>query len=341
MIEQAIFSCIGFLVAALLAVAAAPAISRRALRLAEARARLLAPLTEAQAIAERDALRAQHAVDLLRLEQRLSAAEDVAARRQIEIGRHANRIVALEDVSAERAAEIAAQREELGALQREVRELCGELGAVQIELRDLTFQRDASDAEAAAAQASRLDLETLVDQNRTTIATLETRVAGLEIRLADSERAASAAAKTAEAERARLSAALAERDGELGERDAANRDHADQLSALATAQAIVDGALHAERAESGSEVDRLRAGPAEASPNGGAASDQALRKAIARLGRDMARLNGKARGAEAEPSNLVNFDRRDAHAHPAGSSEATHSAPAGKIRQGQPMAPER
>jgi hypothetical protein len=95
LIEQAIFSCIGFLLAALLAVAAAPGITRRARRLAEARARLLAPLTEAQAIAERDALRAQHAVDQLRLEQRLSEVEDLAARRQIEIGRQSSRIVGL------------------------------------------------------------------------------------------------------------------------------------------------------------------------------------------------------------------------------------------------------
>ena len=372
MIEQAIFSCIGFLVAALLALAAAPAISRRARRLAEARARLQAPLTEAQAIAERDALRAQHAVDQVRLEQRLSAAEEVAGRRWIEIGRQASRIVALEEVVGADAAEIAARREELEALEREARELRGQLGAVQLAVRDAMFQRDSSDTAFAAAEARRLDLETLADQNRTMIATLETRASTLEIRLADSERAALAAAKSAEAERARLSAALgeaeallsrseaareeallengrqlariAERDAALREVETVKRDLADQLSLLAAAHAIAEGALRVERAERAElqrEADELRARPAEASPGRRAAGDQALRDAIARLGRDIAHLNGKARGAEEEPSNLVSFDRRDAPAHPAASSETMHSPPAGKIRQRQPMAPER
>ncbi len=407
MIEQAIFSCIGFLVAALLALAAAPAITRRARRLAEARARLQAPMTEAQAIAERDALRAQHAVDQLRLEQRLSAVEEVVARRWIEIGRQASRIVALGEVAAERAAEIAAQREELGALEREARELGAQLGAAQIALRDLTFQRDSSAAAFAAAEARRLDLETLADRNRVTIATLQTRASTLEVRLADSERAASTGAKSAEAERARLGAALdertaaanrlgadldaasaqgarfaadlaatrarlgeaqallsrsdaareeavlesgrqfariAERDAALGEVEAAKRDLADRLKLLAAAHAIVEGALRAERAERAElqrEADEPRARPAEASPGGRAAGDSALRDAIARLGRDVARLDGNARGAAAEPSNLVSFDRRDAQPHPAGSGETPHAAPAGKIRQGQPMGPER
>jgi chromosome segregation ATPase len=406
LIEQAIFSCIGFLLAALLALAAAPAIARRARRLAEARARLQAPLSETQAIAERDALRAQHAVDQLRMEQRLDAVEEAAARRQIEIGRQASRIVALADLAAERAAEIAAQREELGALDREARELRGQLGAAEVALRDLTFQRDSADAGFAAAEARRLDLATLADRNRTTIATLQTRAAALEVRLADGERAASAAASAAERERARLAAALheraaaasrlgadldtataqgaklaadlaatrarlgeaeallarseaareealvmsgrqfariAERDAASREGEAAKRDLADQLSLLTATQAILEGALHAERAERADlqrEVDALRARPAAASPGGRTAGDQALRNAIARLGRDFARLNGKARGGLGEPSNLVSFDRREAQPH-AAASETPHAAPAGKIRQGQPMAPER
>ncbi len=209
MIEQAIFSCIGFLVAALLALAAAPAITRRARRLAEARARLQAPLTEAQAIAERDALRAQHAVEQLRVEQRLLAVEEVAARRWIEIGRQASRLAALEEVDAE----IAAQRQALEALERDAREVGGQLGAVQLALRDMTFQRDSADAAFAAAEARRDDLEILADRNRVTIATLQTRVSTLEVRLADSERALANAAKSGEAERARLAAALDARTG--------------------------------------------------------------------------------------------------------------------------------
>ncbi len=380
MIEQAIFSCIGFLIASLLALAAAPAITRRARRLAEARARLQAPLTEAQAIAERDALRGQHAVELLRLEQRLGAVEELAARRWIEIGRQASRIVALEEASTDGAVEIAARIEALGALEREARELRGQLGAAQLALRDLTFQRDSSDAAFAAAEARRLDLETLADQTRTIVATLQTRASTLEIRLADSERAASAAATSAAAERLRLSADLAATRARLGEaeallsrseaareeallengrqfariaeRDAAlravesvTRDLADQLSLLAAAHTIMEGALRGERAERVElqrQLDELGPSAAEDSLDDGLATgDQALRNAIARLGRDVARLNGKGRGGAPEPLNLVSFERREPPPHPAGAGEAPHAAPAGKVRQGQPMAPER
>jgi chromosome segregation ATPase len=405
LIEQAIFGCIGFLLAALLAVAAVPGITRRARRLAEARGRLLTPLTEAQAIAERDALRAQHAVDRLGMEQRLSEVEDLAARRQIEIGRQSSRIVALEEISAARAAEIGALREEFGALERDAHELRGQLGAARVALRDLTFEIESSAPTPAASQARRLDPETFTDQNRMKIAILETRALGLEVRLADSERAAAAAAKAGGAKRARLAAALsertaeakrlgaeldaattqgaelaadlaatrarlgeaeallarseaareealienarqfariAERDAALREAGAAKRDLAERLSVLAAAHAVAEGTLLAERAKRAEwrrDVEPARV--AETAPRRRELSEQTLRKAIARLGREVTRLNGKPRGAAEEPSNLVSFERREAHAHPAGSSEPLHSASAGAIRQGQPMGPER
>ena len=197
-------------------------------------------------------------------------------------------------------------------------------------------------------------------------------MSGLEARLADAERAASTAAKAAEAEWARLAAALgeaearlarseaareeallengrqlarlAERDAALREVEAAKRDLADQLSLLTAAHEMAEGALQAERVERAElqrQVDPLRARRVQASPSSRAAGDQALRNAIARLARDMARLNGKGRAVDGEPSNLVSFDRRDAHALTPGSGETMHSAPVGKMRQGQPMAPER
>lgn len=383
MIEQAIVFCIGFLTAALLAVAAAPAISRRARRLAEARARLQAPLTEAQAIAERDALRAQNAVEQFRLEQRLSAAEDTAARRWIDLGRQATRIVALEEAAGQRADEIAAQRAEVAACERDAHEARAELGAVQLALSDLTFQRDAAERDFGAARARQHELRNLADQHRATIAALQTRLASLEVRLADSEREAAAAAKAVQAEKARLAAELddraaaararlaeteallsrseaareaallengrqlarlAERDAALREAEATKRDLADQLGLLGAAHVIAEGALGAERAERAElqrQADPLRARRVEASPGARGAGDQALRKAIARLARDMARLNDKERRDETARSNLVNFDRRDPHAHAVAANETLHSAPVGKIRQGQPMAPER
>jgi chromosome segregation ATPase len=406
LIEQAIFTCIGFLVAALLALAATPAIARRARRLAEARARLQTPLTEAQAIAERDALRAQHAVDQVRLEQRLATLAATAALRQIELGRQASRIVALEDVSGERAAELGRQRDELAALGAEARDLRGQLGAAQVALQDLTAQRDSAASAFAASEAARLELATLGDEQRATIATLETRAAALEVRFANSERAAAAAAKSARAEIERLSAALGERKqmasrleadleaattrgarvvaelaaarARLGEAEAllarseaareeallengrqfsriAERDAA--LRALgADPRALTSGlaapraeppekdraAIEAELAESHREIEQLRAQLAGAAAGARPAGDPALRNAIARLGRDVLRLSGKtARPVKAETPAFAAFERRETPPHPVPPAEALHPAPAGKILQGQPMAPER
>ena len=288
MIEQAIFAAVGFLIATLLALAAAPAVARRARRLAEARARLLAPLSEAQAIADRDALRAQHAIEIVRFERRLRAAEEAVAVRKVELARQALRLVALEETSA-------AGLGELEAAQREVNELRGQLGAVQSALADIDVQHDRIEARLE-------DSETLAEERRGEIATLETRLAALEVRLADAESAA-AAAERAAAEQDRLRAALADAESRLARSEAAreeavleNRRQLERLAKRNGAMATADAAALAD-------------------------NDKALRAAIARLGRDVVRLEGRRRVAEAEPINLT---------------APLHAAPAGKIRQGEP-----
>jgi chromosome segregation ATPase len=209
LVESAIFFLLGFLTAAFLALLAAPAVSRRARRLAVARARLQSPLSETQARAERDALRASHAVDLVRLETRLNSAENDRAIQGAQLGRQASRILSLRDLSTERAAEIARQREELIALKRDTRDLKVQLGTQEIALRDLTFQRDEADRGFALARSRISELELLVDENRAIIASLEAHAISLHVEISDLRRAADAA----ETDRVRLSAALSERMG--------------------------------------------------------------------------------------------------------------------------------
>jgi chromosome segregation ATPase len=293
LIEQAIFTAVGFLTATLLALAAAPAVARRARRLAEARARLLAPLSEAQAIADRDALRAQHAIEIVRLERRLRAAEEAVAARKVEVGRQLLRLVALEDASATGVGDLEAAR-------REVNELRGQLGAVQNALADIDVQRDRVEARLD-------DSETLAEERRGEIATLETRLAALEMRLDDAESAAAVAAERAAAEHDRLRAALADAEARLARsedaREEAVLENRRQLERVAERGAAVSNADATERAD----------------------RDQALRAAIGRLGRDVARLEGRRRVAESEPINLA---------------APLHSAPTGKIRHSEPAARE-
>jgi hypothetical protein len=69
LVEQAMFFLAGLLVAGLAGLLALPAFARRALRLSEARARMLAPMSMKEVVAERDLLRAEHAVEQHRLER--------------------------------------------------------------------------------------------------------------------------------------------------------------------------------------------------------------------------------------------------------------------------------
>ena len=293
MIEQAIFTAVGFLTATLLALAAAPAVARRARRLAEARARLLAPLSEAQAIADRDALRAQHAIEIVRLERRLRAAEEAVAARKVEIGRQFVRLVALEETATTGVGDLEAAR-------FEANELRGELGAVQSALADIDVQRDRVEARLERA-------ETLAEERRGEIATLETRLAAIEVRLADAESAAAAAAERAVAEHDRLRAALADAEARLMRSEAAREEAV--LENRRQLERVADRGGATANAEASARADR----------------DKALRVAIARIGRDVARLEGRRRVAEAEPINLA---------------QPLHPAPAGKIRQSEPAARE-
>jgi hypothetical protein len=293
LIEQAIFTAVGFLTATLLALAAAPAVARRARRLAESRARLLAPLSEAQAIADRDALRAQHAIDIVRLERRLRAAEEAVATRTVEIGRQSVRLFALEESAASSVGALEAAR-------WEANELRGELGAAQSVLAELDLQR-------RRAEAQLEESETLAEERRGEIAGLATRLAALEIRLADAENAAAAAAERGVTEHDRLRAALADAEARLLRSEAAREEAVLENRRQLERIAERDGAaVHAAKAD---RADR----------------DKALRAAIARLGRDVARLEGRRRVAEVEPINLAT---------------PLHPAPVGKIRQSEPAARE-
>lgn len=87
---------LGFLLAALLGFVVAPAYWARAVRLTTERIRRSLPLTEAEIRADRDKLRAEHAVRVHRLEARADRARLSAARQRVEINRRDAMISRLE-----------------------------------------------------------------------------------------------------------------------------------------------------------------------------------------------------------------------------------------------------
>ena len=96
MIEQAVYFALGFLCAALLALFFLPAFWRRAARLSARRIEMQMPLTMAEITAERDQLRAEHAVRERRIEIKNEELGRARAADLGELGRRAARIVSLE-----------------------------------------------------------------------------------------------------------------------------------------------------------------------------------------------------------------------------------------------------
>jgi chromosome segregation ATPase len=209
-IEPAIYFAIGFLVASLAAVVLTPVASRRARRLAEARARLQAPLSERQAIAERDALRAEHAVAEARLERRMTLAEEAAIALRAELGHRSVRIVTLEADAAEQSSLDFDRRARIEALESQCRDLEVAMGASQIAIHDLVAQRDKAHAAEAAAAARQIELEAEASRIRAKAAIMAARAESLEGRYDHHSRSAKTAAEGAEAVRAELARALSE-----------------------------------------------------------------------------------------------------------------------------------
>jgi chromosome segregation ATPase len=233
LIEQALYFAIGFLAAALAAVAAAPLVSRRAMRLAMARARLRAPVTEKQAIADMDALRGQHAVEQARVERRLTLAEEISTGLRTAVGRQSSEILRLRANLADREGELWDQRAESEKLASHGRDLEATVGATLTALDDAFVQRDRASAAQEAAEARLAELEADASRDRARVAVLAARAQYLEGRLEEhaeamkAARGVAATTKTAlEAERAR-SGAL---DGRLANTADANRNLAEQLS---------------------------------------------------------------------------------------------------------------
>lgn len=185
LVESALYFAIGFFAASLLAIIAMPAVSRRAMRLANARARLQAPLSESQARAERDALRAQHAVEIVGLERKAAAAEWDRAVARTELGRQTKRMLQLDDLAHARVGDLAIQAERITKLTADVESLQADHSAHEIALYELTRQRDEAVGALAAARARIVALETQSHRDRLVDASQKTQISGLEIELAD------------------------------------------------------------------------------------------------------------------------------------------------------------
>lgn len=303
MILDVLIFVLGALVAGLLALAALPALWRRAMRLSEARLSRLVPLSAGEIAAEQDHLRAAHAVELRRTEQRMERAEAERAALRIEAARREQRILELHDEDARARSAIADLEADRAALRREVDGLWAENGAEAIALHGLAELAETRLRDIAVLQAERDRLGQDADRSRSSVAGLETRLLGAETRnedlrreLAQVRRDAAAAAETVAAERDAAAAAAPRVD--LG-RLLDARDH--EVEGLRTELAFMaEQAASAERrateatkAYTALTAERETAAGVAAAPAGGADASR-LRAAIAALADDVLRLGRSA-----------------------------------------------
>ncbi len=189
MIEAIMIFALGTLVAALMAIAFLPALWRRAVRLTRRELEATLPLTPGEMAAEKDQLRAAHAVDIRRIETRLEASEASVQHARAEIGdktsliqRHDATIATnlamiahLEATLTERDTRIASHEETIAVLEKERDNLATNLSASRIS-------NQALDQET-------INLRQAVDQSLARQATLSQNIEGLEVRLSESKAA--------------------------------------------------------------------------------------------------------------------------------------------------------
>ncbi len=149
-IQSMMLVSLGFLMALLMAFALAPAYWARAVRLTSERLRSSLPLTEAEIRADKDRLRAQHAIRVHQLETRVESARMSAARQKVEINRRDAAISQLEREVSELNTNLEASENARRVLEHTILDRVPRVEQRLAEARKLLFQRD---REMAALQA--------------------------------------------------------------------------------------------------------------------------------------------------------------------------------------------
>ena len=278
MIQSVLLFALGFFVAALLGLLCAPLIWRRGQAVMRRRLEALVPMSFDEVRADRDALRAEHALEARRLEVEVDDIRRVNAVQQIEIGRGKEALKARNRAIDERDRRIGDDRKTIGDL------------TVQLRARELAL----SDTELRVRENER-ELRSLRERHRSTVAALRAvemdadaraeTIARNEVEIADASRRLADAAE--EAERSRRT--IATLRAELESRDEVAEDD----------EPTLDSARPAERGPAEIEAAGLRRRVDELTREL-AGSDAALRDRMADLAARIVHLSHLAEG-EASP----------------------------------------
>jgi chromosome segregation ATPase len=184
-IEQSLFFSLGFLVAALLALAILPAFWRRAYRLTRREIEATLPLSPQEIAAERDQLRAKFAVERRQLEQKMEA---TLASRQQELtvsGSKALAIAGLETTVSARDAEIAELNAHIAGVENDLSTSKDIVARTAESLASTRVEFDRQTSLYQTLQSEHRDLAALSDQRRVEIAAHQTNLEAQRARIDD------------------------------------------------------------------------------------------------------------------------------------------------------------
>lgn len=235
---------LGLLVAGLLVVIVAPALWRRAMRLARIRIEASVPLTRAEIDADKDQLRAGFAVSARRLEIETGRLRDRLSEETIAMSRHASE-----------AAMLTAEKETLTAT----------IAALETKAAALATSLQASEAALTAAATEIAERDTRIAEQAGALATTQAELAATQL-MTEELRLEMVARQT---EITNLNSAVAERVAAVHAAGLSHRQTADELAAeresAAEARRKIEGleaglaALQSERTGRLAELDRRSA----------------------------------------------------------------------------------
>lgn len=147
MIQSILFFVLGFLCAGFIAMLVAPAAWRRAVRLTRKRIEGSMALTPAEYQAEKDALRAEYAMSIRRLEMSGDAARHRLNEQSVELGHAQQEIRTLTAERDQQALAMMSLETQLGALGADLRKSQSELEPLQAKLAELGEKSEAEAGE--------------------------------------------------------------------------------------------------------------------------------------------------------------------------------------------------
>lgn len=176
LIQSILLFTLGFLSAGVLALMIAPTIWRRAVNLTRKRVESSIPLTLSEIQAEKDALRAEFAMSIRRVEKKLKAASEKAAVKAADLGRAQEEARLMQKERDENAQLAASLDKRLAAREAELEQTSAQLANIEERLKQARQQIDEQAEEIDRINASNDDASILASSRQIELVAREAEV---------------------------------------------------------------------------------------------------------------------------------------------------------------------